>query len=114
MTLAKGDFHGFDAFIESSSTFPLTQQTGIPIKSGFNNIITLASSMLVGDDQLKTLDRTERNCLFSDENSDLKIHKQYSFINCKFECLLYYAQNQVFKKHNTLVFFVRNFGAKPN
>ena len=97
---AKGDFHGFDAFIDSSSTFPLTEQAGVPIKSGFNNIIKLTSSMVVADDQLINLDKIERNCLFPEENSDLRIQKQYTFINCKFECALFYAQNQVFKKHS--------------
>jgi hypothetical protein len=70
--------------------------------SGYNNIITLTSTKSQSDDSMKLLDKTERNCLFPEENNDLKIYKQYSYYNCKFECGLFYAQLKVFKKYKNL------------
>ena len=29
------------------------------------------------------------------------IHKEYSYLNCKFECFLNYSQSEVYKKHNS-------------
>ena len=96
----EGDFRGFTAVVESSGSFPLLSQAGLPIRPGYNNIITLTSSTVNADDSMRELDKENRNCIFSDENTNLKIHKEYSYLNCKFECSLFYAQQEVNKKHN--------------
>ncbi len=36
--------------------------------------------------------------MFPEENSDLLFHKEYSYANCKFECTLSYANNEVYEK----------------
>ncbi len=59
----------------------------------------MTSSTIKADDNLRSLKKDERNCLFPEENSDLLLHKQYSYFNCKFECALTFAYNEVYKKH---------------
>ena len=95
------DFRGFMGVIGSGGSFPLTRQEGFEIRPGYNNIVTLTGSKVVADDAMIGLKKTERNCLFPEENSDLKIHKNYTYLNCMFECSMYYAQKEVFKKHNS-------------
>ena len=93
------DYHAFSAVIQSSGNFPLMSQGGLSIRPGYNNIITLTSSELDADDNIRSLKKEERNCLFREENSGLILHKQYSYLNCKFECILSYAKTEVFKLH---------------
>ncbi len=87
-------FNGFMGLISPSSSFPLMVQQGIEIKSGQNNIIALSSTQIDADERLRDLNPKDRNCLFSDEVSDIKIHKQYSYFNCIFECSLFHALDQ--------------------
>ncbi len=96
-----GAFRGFTAFIESSGSFPLMSQEGLPIIPGYNNIITLTSSMVRADENLRSLDNISRNCLFSEESSGLKLHQKYTYLNCMFECTLFYTQSVVALKYNT-------------
>ena len=58
--------------------------------------------MLEADDGIMSLTTSERNCLFPEENTVLKIYTKYSYFNCKFECAMFYAQNEVFKKYKKL------------
>jgi hypothetical protein len=58
--------------------------------------------MITADDNIRSLDKLDRNCMFPEEISDLLIHKQYSYLNCKFECILLYAKTKVFEKHGTV------------
>ena len=94
------DFIGLSAFVQSSGSFPLMSQEGLKIKSGYNNITTLTSSIVIADDSIRSLDKQARNCLFPEENAGLKIHKKYTYLNCKFECKLFYTQSVVAKKYN--------------
>jgi hypothetical protein len=94
------DFKGFTAFVQSSGSFPLMSQEGLQIKPGYNNIITLTSSIVNADESLRSLDKQARNCLFPDENTGLKLHKKYTYLNCKFECKLFYTQGAIAKKYN--------------
>jgi hypothetical protein len=93
------DFLGFTAVVGSSGSFPLMGQDGIPIVPGSNNIITLSSSKIEADDSMRGLTKTERNCIFPEENDGLKMYNKYSYSNCKFECTLDYAQQKVFEKY---------------
>jgi hypothetical protein len=97
----EGDFNEFTVFIESSRSFPLINQEGIKIKPGFNNLISLVSSSVKAETNLIRLSKNDRNCLFPEENSGLKIHQKYSYLNCKLECGLSYAQNVLLEKYNT-------------
>ena len=63
---------------------------------GHNNITALTSSMILADDSMRKLNKLDRNCNFPEETSDLHIHKQYSYLNCKFECICYmHRQNSL-------------------
>ena len=89
------DFDGFLGLISPSGTFPQMLLEGFEIKPGHNNIISLTASQIDADDSLKDLAVTDRKCKFSTENSDMKIHKNYTYQNCIFECSLLYALNQM-------------------
>jgi len=87
------NFNGFMGLISTSSSFPLMIQQGFEIRAGQNNIIALSSTQIHADENLRDIKPKDRNCLFSDEVSDIKIHKQYSYFNCIFECSLFRALN---------------------
>jgi len=95
-----GVLEGFTAFIDSSGNFPLIHQAGLSIKAGFNNIITLTSSIVKADENMQSLDKKSRVCFFSNENENLKLHQEYTYLNCMFECTLNYTKLMVALKYN--------------
>ncbi len=111
-----GDFFGFTAFIESSGTFPLMIEEGLPIKQGYNNIFTLTSSKVEAMSNMRSQNSIDRNCLFPEEISKLKIKKTYSYLNCKFECFLLYTQTEIYRKYNVSCqpWFYPTFDDSPN
>ena len=94
------DFHGFLGLIGPSSTFPFISQEGFEILPGNQNIVTITTVKADADEGLLSLDKNDRNCLFPEENSIMKIHRNYSYTNCMYECSFFYAQQQVFQKYN--------------
>jgi hypothetical protein len=97
----ESDFRDFSAFIGSSGSFPLMSQEGIEIIPGYINIITLKSTLIDADDSMKSLSPDKRNCYFPDENTTLTIHNEYTYLNCKLECMMSYAQQQMQNKSNS-------------
>ncbi len=93
------DFYAFTAVIHPRESFPLINQGGLIIRPGHYNTITLTSSIINADNSIKSLNKEERNCLFPEETSDLKLHKKYSYENCKFECAFSYAKKEVYNRH---------------
>ena len=89
------DYVGFLGLISPRGSFPLINEEGFEIRPGHNNIVALSGSRIDANEDLRNLDKSERNCLFPDENSDLKIHKNYSNSNCLFECSLMHAKMQM-------------------
>ena len=94
------DFRGFTAFIGSRSNFPLMSQEGVEIRPGYTNEITLTSTKIEADGDMTQLLKNDRHCLFPEENTGLKIHKEYSYLNCKLECILEYTMNEIYAKYN--------------
>jgi hypothetical protein len=94
------DFRGFTVFVGTSGSFPLMSQEGIEVRPGYTNIITLTSSKIDANEDMKSLQPSVRNCYFPDENTNLRVHKEYSYLNCKLECSLSFTQDQVFQKYN--------------
>jgi hypothetical protein len=86
------DYKGFTGLIAPSGSFPFTIQDGFEIRPGHKNIIALTGSRVDADDSLRSLSPDDRKCLFNDENTDMKLHKNYTYSNCMFECSLLYAQ----------------------
>jgi hypothetical protein len=89
------DYDTFMGLINPSGSFPMMSLEGFEIKPGHLNVINLAGSRIDADDGMKAMAVADRKCMFSDENSNLKIHKNYTFSNCIFECSLLYARNQM-------------------
>ncbi len=95
------DYKGFIGLVSPSGSFPFTLQEGFEIKPGHNNIVALTGSRIDAEDTLKSLPTTDRKCLFYDETTDMKMHKNYTYSNCMFECSLLYAQSQLQIKNNS-------------
>jgi hypothetical protein len=89
------DYDVFMGIINPSGSFPLMSLEGFEIKPGHLNVINLAGSRIDAEEDMKTMAVDDRKCMFNDESSDLKIHKNYTFANCIFECSLLYARNQM-------------------
>jgi len=86
---------GFIGLVGPTNSFPFMSQEGFDIKPGHSNTVTLSGYQIVADESLRSLAVGERSCRFPDENSDLKIFKEYSYINCIFECRLLFAKNEL-------------------
>ncbi len=95
------EFHAFTAVIQSRESFPLMNQGGLLIRPGHHSTITLTSYVINADDSIKSLKEEDRNCLFPVETIDLKLHKKYSYANCKFECSYSYAKFRVYNQYGT-------------
>ena len=94
------DYLGFTGLISSSQNFPYTAQEGFEIKPGHNNIIALSGTEIQADDTLRDLSVESRNCLFPDENTNMKIYKNYTYSNCIFECSLMFAKDRLARAYN--------------
>ena len=92
-----GDHLGFTAVVTDSGSYPLTLQEGFPLKPGHFNMIGLSATKISADVSIKTLAALTRNCLFKEENDQMKIHNEYSLSNCQLECSIFYAQEQIQK-----------------
>jgi len=67
---------------------------------GHNNIIALSGTEIQADDTLRDLSVKSRNCLFPEENTNMKIYKNYTYSNCIFECSLMYAKDRLAQSYN--------------
>ena len=89
------DFDGFFGLINPSGTFPLMALEGFEIKLGHLNSVSLTATRVDADDDMNDVDINDRKCLFSYENSNLLIFKEYSYSNCMFECQIIYVREKV-------------------
>ena len=97
------DFQGFTGLIDRIGSYPLMLHYGFQIKTGHNNMIALSATHIDADDGLRSIDPNQRNCLFPDETSMLKLHKSNSKFNCILKCSLFYAQNYFTKLLNMTI-----------
>ena len=89
------DFEGFTGLINPSGSFAMMSLGGFQIKPGHLNAISVTGSKVDAEEDMRKMNINDRNCMFSDEISDLKIHQSYTYSNCLFECSLLYARQQV-------------------
>ena len=89
------DTEGFLGYIGTRESFPFMSEEAFEIKPGQVNMIALSATNIYADENLRAISVEDRKCRFSDENSDLKLHKFYSYTNCMFECRLLFAQSQL-------------------
>ena len=110
------DFKGFTVTVGSHNSFPFLNQEPFEVRTGSENVVTIRSSMAHADDSLRSLKKEDRKCLLEEEVSDLKIHRKYSYFNCKFECSMFYAQSALREEHNVTClpwFFPNNNDDNP-
>jgi hypothetical protein len=81
---------------------------------GHTNIISLTGSRTDADDSMRDLTIEKRNCRFADESEGLKVHQNYSFTSCMFECSLSFAQNELLKTNQTMEACVPWFFPPPD
>jgi hypothetical protein len=80
--------------ILGSARVKATQRTLMTLTTGHHNIIALTASRVDADDSMRQLEKTERNCIFNDESSFLRLFKSYTYTNCLFECSLIKAEEK--------------------
>jgi len=85
------DFNSFSGLVNPTGNFPYMGHESFEIRPGQYNIIALSATRVDADDNMKNLNADDRKCLFSEESSDLKIYKNYTYTNCLFECGLHAA-----------------------
>ena len=86
------DFKEITAAIIPPGDFPLTSQNPIKIKPGHNNMIALMATKISSNPDIQNYNPAKRKCFFEDETSFIKLHKNYSQMNCLFECSLVQAK----------------------
>jgi len=94
------DFQGLTAIVTNRDSYPLTRQHGFQIKAGHFNLIGLSATKISAGPDTLAIDSRKRNCLFPQENKNMKIHKNYSLANCLLECSFFYAQDLLSKAMN--------------
>ena len=94
------DYDSFTGLISPSGSFPLMNQEGFEIQPGHYNVISLSGSKVVADDDLRDLEVSARNCKFPEETANLRLHKNYTYMNCMLECSLSYAENELIKENS--------------
>jgi hypothetical protein len=82
------DFEGFQISVEDNKNFPI--MGGYIVRPGLQNNIQLDAVRLEGREEIRKYQPEQRNCYFPDEHH-LKLHRNYSYSNCIFECKLEFA-----------------------
>ena len=94
------DFQGFTAMILNPGDFPLTNLNDFEIMPGRNNMVALTAMKVTADPKIRSIVPDAPKCYFDDETENIMIHKDYSQVNCLFECSLNYAQDLLAAKDN--------------
>jgi hypothetical protein len=68
---------------------------------GHNNIVAISPTVASSENAVRMINPEDRQCLYENENKDLKIYKNYSQSNCYFECFYYIAKELMKIKYNT-------------
>ena len=84
------------------------------MKTGHNNMVAISATLITSGDLLKSIKPEDRNCMYENENSALRIYKNYTQSNCFFECFYNIAQEFVKKKYNSTQDCVPWFFPTPN
>ena len=94
------DVQGFTALVTPPGDFPFVENRGFEVRSGHLNAVSLSATKISADPAIRSISPRKRNCLFSDETSDLKLHKVYTQANCLLECALAGAQESTLVNKN--------------
>ena len=94
-TSQHNDYNGFMGLIHPRGDFPIMSLEGIEIKPGHINSISIAAMKVDANEDMENMDVSERKCMFDDDNASMKMHKKYSYSNCRIECSILYARDMV-------------------
>ena len=86
------DFHGFTAVVSPPGDFPFIANRGFEVKPGHVTAVAMTATKVVADVDIQSIEVGKRNCMFKDETSKLKLHKNYTQTNCILECGLLFAR----------------------
>ena len=92
------NFKGFTTLVGDASSFPLTRMSGLVLKNGQENYVSINPTDVIADDQIRKIAPSVRNCYFSNETpveQPLELFKNYSQANCFLECKIKYAKNEM-------------------
>ena len=99
------DNEGFFALVHPSNSYPLLQQDSIIIPSGQESEIKISPFHVTsGNDLISAATPDQRFCLFGNELK-LNLHKEYTQSNCKLECSLMYAQENMNKSDSCIPWY---------
>ena len=90
------DFRGFPIVVDDQNTFPSMKLNRELARPGFETDIRVSATYLEARSEIRRFPPNDRNCLFPDESFqndsvDIKIHHNYTYLNCKFECEIDFA-----------------------
>ena len=94
------DTYGFLGLLQPSGSFPTTALGAFDIKPGHKNNVAITATVVKSAPDLYNLNILDRNCLFSNENSIMRLYKNYTQSNCFFECFLNLTQKEMNLKYN--------------
>ena len=105
------NFKGFTTVVGDPNSFLLTKMDGTLLKTGQENYVSILPTDIIADkgtkhsffqplDQegIREIEPSKRNCYFSNEKikeNPLQLFKNYSQANCRMECQIRYAQNNM-------------------
>ena len=94
------DTYGFLGLLQPSGSFPTTTLGAFDIKPGHLNNVAITGTLVKSAPDLYNLNKFDRNCLFSNENSIMRLYKNYTQSNCFFECFLNLTKKEMKQKTN--------------
>jgi len=91
---------GFVIFCQKNIGAKTACKMLVKLTTGHNNMVALSATEIDSTDDLRSIAPKDRNCLFPNEASSLRLHKSYSKSNCLLECTLFYAQKTLIAEKN--------------
>ena len=89
-------YNAFNLFIGRPAEFPTMRDKSIQLQAGREHFVDI-SATVVSTNEIRDIKPKARRCLFTDE-SHLDFYKNYTFSNCRLECLI----KEVEKKYNCI------------
>ena len=90
------NFRAYPIVVEDRNTFPSVKLNCEMARPGFETDIRISATYLEARSEIRSVPPNDRKCLFPDESIkndsvDLKLHHNYTQLNCIFECEIDFA-----------------------
>ena len=79
------DYEAFKVFVGDANEFPNMEDYGLSIEPGHEHFLSVSTTILRADHEIRGIHPKKRNCYFPDEGN-LTLYKVYTFSNCMLEC----------------------------